>query len=241
MDRKVALVTGSAKGIGKATITEFAKRGYNVVINFNSNEQKAQELKDFAEKEYGVQALVIKANVASESDVVNMFSTIMAQFGRIDALVNNAGIVFDRPFEEIKIEEFEQTLKTNVIGAFIVAREASKYMKKGAIVNISSTNGTKTISPECLDYNVSKVGLQSLTRDLAYQLKPNIRVNAVAIGWADTDMNKDLPEGYIKSETDKIYLGRFADPSEIAKTIYFLASDDASYINGAVVTIDGGY
>ena len=241
MDRKVALVTGSAKGIGKATITEFAKRGYNVVINFNSNEQKAQELKDFAEKEYGVQALVIKANVASESDVVNMFSTIMAQFGRIDALVNNAGIAFDRPFEEIKIEEFEQTLKTNVIGAFIVAREASKYMKKGAIVNISSTNGTKTISPECLDYNVSKVGLQSLTRDLAYQLKPNIRVNAVAIGWADTDMNKDLPEGYIKSETDKIYLGRFADPSEIAKTIYFLASDDASYINGAVVTIDGGY
>ena len=114
-------------------------------------------------------------------------------------------------------------------------------MKKGAIVNISSTNGTKTISPECLDYNVSKVGLQSLTRDLAYQLKPNIRVNAVAIGWADTDMNKDLPEDYIKYETDKIYLGRFADPSEIAKTIYFLASDDASYINGAVVTIDGGY
>lgn len=241
MDRKVALVTGSAKGIGKATITEFAKRGYNVVINFNSNKKKAQELKDFAEKEYGAQALVIKANVASESDVVNMFSTIMAQFGRIDALVNNAGIVFDRPFEEIKIEEFEQTLKTNVIGAFIVAREASKYMKKGAIVNISSTNGTKTISPECLDYNVSKVGLQSLTRDLAYQLKPNIRVNAVAIGWADTDMNKDLPEDYIKYETDKIYLGRFADPSEIAKTIYFLASDDASYINGAVVTIDGGY
>ena len=126
MDRKVALVTGSAKGIGKATITEFAKRGYNVVINFNSNKKKAQELKDFAEKEYGAQALVIKANVASESDVVNMFSTIMAQFGRIDALVNNAGIVFDRPFEEIKIEEFEQTLKTNVIGAFIVAREASK-------------------------------------------------------------------------------------------------------------------
>ena len=241
MDRKVALVTGSAKGIGKATITEFAKRGYNVVINFNSNKKKAQELKDFAEKEYGAQALVIKANVASESDVVNMFSTIMAQFGRIDALVNNAGIVFDRPFEEIKIEEFEQTLKTNVIGAFIVAREASKYMKKGAIVNISSTNGTKTISPECLDYNVSKVGLQSLTRDLAYQLKPNIRVNAVAIGWADTDMNKDLQEDYIKYETDKIYLGRFADPSEIAKTIYFLASDDASYINGAVVTIDGGY
>ena len=240
MDRKVALVTGSAKGIGKATITEFAKRGYNVVINFNSNKKKAQELKDFAEKEYGAQALVIKANVASESDVVNMFSTIMAQFGRIDALVNNAGIVFDRPFEEIKIEEFEQTLKTNVIGAFIVAREASKYMKKGAIVNISSTNGTKTISPECLDYNVSKVGLQSLTRDLAYQLKPNIRVNAVAIGWADTDMNKDLTVEQVSEYNKKILLGRFAEAKEIAKVVIFLASNKASYVNDSIIRVDGG-
>lgn len=105
-------------------------------------------------------------------------------------------------------------------------------MKKGTIVNVSSTNVTKTISPECLDYNISKVGLQSLTRDLAFQFKPDIRVNAVAIGWADTDMNKDLPQDYIDSEASKIYLGRFATPSEVASTIYFLASDSASYING---------
>ena len=119
---------------------------------------------------------------------------------------------------------------------------ASKYMSKGStIINVSSTNGTKTISPECLDYNISKVGLQSLTRDLAFQFKPNIRVNAVAIGWADTDMNTDLPEDYIKEETEKIYLERFATPSEIAKTIYFLASEESSYINGEIITIDGGY
>ena len=97
------------------------------------------------------------------------------------------------------------------------------------------------IAPESIDYNISKVGLQSLTRDLAYQLKPNIRVNAIAIGWADTDMNKDLPIEYIEEEKKKIYLERFADPSEIAKTIYFLASEESSYINGEILTIDGGY
>ena len=110
-----------------------------------------------------------------------------------------------------------------------------------AIINVSSTNGTKTISPECLDYNISKIGLQSLTRDLAYQFKPSIRVNAIAIGWADTDMNKDLPKDYIEEETAKIYVERFANPSEIAKTIYYLASDNASYINGEIINIDGGY
>ena len=115
-------------------------------------------------------------------------------------------------------------------------------MKSGStIVNVSSTNGTKTISPECLDYNVSKVGLQSLTRDLAFQLKPNIRVNAVAIGWADTDMNKDLPKEYIEDENAKIYLERFAQPEEIAKAIYFLASEESSYINSEILVIDGGY
>ena len=111
----------------------------------------------------------------------------------------------------------------------------------GAIVNVSSTNGTKTISPECLDYNISKIGLQSLTRDLAFQFRPSIRVNAVAIGWANTDMNKDLPDEYIKTELEKIYLGRFAKPEEIANAIYFLASDEASYVNGSILTIDAGY
>lgn len=241
MNNKVVLVTGSSRGIGKATIIEFAKKGYNVVINYIQSDNEAKLLKDEVENKYKIKALVIKADVSKENEVKNMLEQIINEFGHIDVLVNNAGIAYDRSFEEITIDEFKRTLEVNVIGAFITSREVSKYMKKGTIVNVSSTNGTKTISPECLDYNISKVGLQSLTRDLAFQLKPNIRVNAIAIGWADTDMNKDLPQEYIDDETSKIYLERFADPSEIAKTIYFLASDESSYINGEIVTIDGGY
>lgn len=239
---KVALITGGARGIGRATTIEFASKGYNVVINYLNTDAKSLELKQYVESKYNIKALTVKADVSNEEEVKNMISTVINDFGKIDVLVNNAGIVFDRSFEEITIDEFEKTLKVNVIGAFIVARESSKYMKPGSsIVNVSSTNGTKTISPECLDYNISKIGLQSLTRDLAFQFKPNIRVNAVAIGWADTDMNKDLPKDYIEEENAKIYLERFADPKEIAKTIYFLSSEDASYIDGEILTIDGGY
>ena len=238
---KVVLVTGSSRGIGKATIIEFASKGYNVVINYINNNYDALELQKYVEEKYNIKALAIKCDVSNEQEVKEMIKQIINEFGKIDVLVNNAGIVYDRSFEEITIEEFEKTLKVNVIGAFIVAREVSKYMKNGSIVNVSSTNGTKTISPECLDYNISKIGLQSLTRDLAFQFKPNIRVNAIAIGWADTDMNKDLPKDYIEEETSKIYLERFANTSEIAKTIYFLSSDESSYINGEILNIDGGY
>ena len=241
MNSKVVLVTGSSKGIGKATIIEFASKGYKVVINYNNSKDEANELKEYVENKYHTQALAIKADVSNENEVKNMIEQIINEYGHIDVLVNNAGIVYDRSFEEITIDEFKRTLEVNVIGAFIITREVSKYMKSGSIVNISSTNGTKTISPECLDYNISKVGLQSLTRDLAFQFKPNIRVNAVAIGWADTDMNKDLPQDYIDEEISKIYLKRFADPSEITKTIYFLASDESSYINCEIIKIDGGY
>ena len=239
---KVVLITGASRGIGRATAIKFASQGYEVVINYNSSEEKANQLKELLEKEYNVNAMTYKADVSNEQEVKKMIDDIINRCGKIDTLVNNAGIVFDRNFEDITIEEFRRTLEVNVIGAFIVARECSKHMKKGStIVNVSSTNGTKTISPECLDYNISKIGLQSLTRDLAFQFKPSIRVNAVAIGWADTDMNKDLPKEYIEEENNKIYLERFAEPSEIANAIYFLTSEESSYINGEILTIDGGY
>ncbi len=259
MDRKVVLVTGSSRGIGRATIIEFAKKGYNVVINYISsekeaklkfidngfefnNEKDAEELKELVQKEYGVEALVVETDVSNEIEVKHCINKIIETFGRIDTVVNCAGIVFDRDMYEATIAEFENTIKVNVMGAFIVAREAVKHMNKGgAIINVSSTNGTKVIAPESIDYNISKVGLQSLTRDLAYRFKPDIRVNAIAIGWANTDMNKDLPKDYIEEETKKIYIERFADPSEIAHTIYFLASEESSYINGEIITIDGGY
>lgn len=254
-NKKVVLVTGSSRGNGKATIIEFARHGYDVVIDYIdsekeanpafrlfNNEKDAKELKDYVENNFGVEALVVKADVSDEKEVRLMVQTVVKKYGHIDVLVNNAGVVFDRDFTDIDIDEFKRTLEVNVIGAFIVTKEVAKYMKKGStIVNVSSTNGTKTISPECLDYNISKIGLQSLTKDLAYHFKPDIRVNAVAIGWADTDMNKDLPKEYIEEENSKIYLKRFAEPSEIAKTIYFLANEESSYINGEIINIDGGY
>ena len=240
-NRKSVLITGASSGIGRATAIKFASEGYDVVINFIKNKE-VEALKLLIERQYKVNVLTYKADVSKENEVKDMIQEIISKFGKIDVLVNNAGIVYDRDFNEITIEEFKRTLEVNVIGAFIVARECSKYMRRGSsIVNVSSTNGTKTISPECLDYNISKVGLQSLTRDLAFKFKPNIRVNAVAIGWADTDMNKDLPKDYIEEENAKIYLERFAQPSEIANAIYFLASEEASYINGEILTIDGGY
>lgn len=257
--QKVALVTGSSRGIGKATIIEFAKQGYNVIINYIdsdkeaklkfidgefefNNKKDAEELKQLIEKEYNVQALVVEADISNELEVKNLITKTIEKFNKIDVLVNCAGIVFDREIDKVTIPEFENTIRVNVVGAFLMSREAAKYMPKGSsIINISSTNGTKVVAPESIDYNISKIGLQSLTRDLALQFKPNIRVNAIAIGWADTDMNKDLPKNYIEEETAKIYVGRFANPSEIAKTIAFLASDNASYINGEIVNIDGGY
>lgn len=241
-DTKVALITGASRGIGKATAERFAKAGYNVVLNhYKTNPAVAETLAQKIASQYQVQVLA-KADVSDETAVKRMVNQVVKQFGKINVLVNNAGIVYDRGFDEITPAEFTEVLRVNVLSAFLVSRAVAKHMPSdSAIVNVSSTNGTKTISPECLDYNISKVGLQSLTRDLAYQLKPNIRVNAVAIGWADTDMNKDLPEDYIKSENGRIYLGRFAHPEEVANAIYFLASDEASYINSEILTVDGGY
>lgn len=241
MNNKVVLITGSAHGIGRATAIEFAKHGYNVVINYVKAETDANNLKQELEKKYNIEAIVCQADVSNEDQVKTMITTIVNKWGKIDALVNNAGIVYDRPFADITIDEFKETLNVDVIGAFIVSKAVYPYMNNGAIVNISSTNGTTTVSPECLDYNVAKIGLQSLTRDLAFQFKPNIRVNAVAPSWVNTRMNDDLDKDYIKSETDKIYLNRFAQPEEIAKIIYFLCSEDASYVNGSILTVDGGY
>lgn len=257
--KKVALVTGGSRGIGRATVIEFAKHGYNVIINYvdsdkearlrfiegdfeYDNKKDAEDLKELVEKEYNVRALVVEADVSNEIEVKRLVAKVVEEFGKVDVLVNNAGIVFDRPIYEVTVPEFENTIRVNVLGAFLMSREVSNYMLEGgAIVNVSSTNGTKTIAPESIDYNISKIGLQSLTRDLALQFKPGIRVNAIAIGWADTDMNKDLPSDYVREETARIFIERFAKPSEIAKMIFFLASNDASYVNGEIINIDGGY
>ncbi len=241
---KVVIVTGSQRGIGRATIIEFASRGYDVVIDYIEEEERALSLKELVEKEYGVRALAIKADVREENDVDKMVKKVIDEFGRIDVLVNNAGIAIDKEFADRTISDFRDTINTNLIGPYIVAKRVGEEMlknKSGKIVNISSTNGINAFFPTSLDYDASKAGLINLTHNLALQFAPYINVNAIAPGWVNTEMNKDLPQDLIDDETSKIYLGRFAEPEEIAKVIAFLASDDARYINSEIIKVDGGY
>lgn len=241
--KPVALITGSSRGIGKATIIEFAKKGYDVVINYLSSEEEALKLKKMIEETYQVQVLAIQADVSKEEEVKNMVEEVIHTFGHIDCLVNNAGIAIDTTFEDKTVENFRRTLDVNLIGTFLVSKYVGKYMlekKEGTIINISSTNGIDTIYPESLDYDASKAGIISLTKNLAVQYAPYIRVNSIAPGWVLTEMNQELDPEFVESEQQKCLLKRFAEPEEIAKVAVFLASRDASYINGEVIRVDGG-
>lgn len=244
--KKVALVTGSTQGIGKATIIEFAKKDYNVVINYfrRGGDREAINLQKYIEENYNVEAMIISADIRNEEEIKNMVNEIIKRFGRIDCLVNNAGIAIDKEFEEKTTEDFLNTLNTNLIGPFLVSKYVGFEMmkkKQGKIINISSTNGINSFFPTSIDYDASKAALINLTHNLAIQFAPYINVNAVAPGWVNTKINADLPKDLIEEETEKIYLKKFAEPEQIAKVIVFLASDDASYINSEVIKVDGGY
>ena len=240
---KTVLITGASRVIGRATAIEFAKKDYNVVINYVSDDSAAQNLKSLLTKNYNVNVMICKCDVSKEDKVKEMVKNIIDYFGKIDVLVNNAGIAIDTMFEDKTVENFRKILDVNLIGSFIVSKEVGKYMlkqKSGSIVNVSSTNGIDTYYEYSLDYDASKAALISLTHNLSEYYSPYVRVNAVAPGWVNTEMNKELDEDYIAEECDSIYLKRFAEPEEIAKAIYFLASDDASYINNEVLRVDGG-
>lgn len=244
MERKVVLVTGSSRGIGKAIVTDFAAKGYNVIINYKNSDEEAQNLKEKLEKVYNINALAIKADVSDENEVQNMVKVILNEFEKIDVLVNNAGIAIDKEFEDRTAEDWRKTLDTNLIAPFLVSKYVGEVMfknKSGKIINISSTNGINTFFPTSIDYDASKAGLINLTHNLAIQFAPYINVNCVAPGWVNTDMNKELPKELIEEETNKIYKKRFAEPEEIAKIVTFLASEDADFINDEVIKVDGGY
>ncbi len=241
---KVALITGGSRGIGEAISKKFASAGYNIIINFKQSVEKAQKLKMQLEKDFNIEVMLSQANLSKEKDIINMINECMKKFGKIDVLVNNAGIVIDKEFEDRTVEDWKNTLDVNLIAPFLLTKIVGKEMmkqKKGAIINISSTNGINTYYPSSVDYDASKSGLISLTYDSAVQYSPYVRVNCVAPGWVNTEMNKELEEDFIKSETEKILVKRFGEPEEIANVVVFLASDEASFINSAVIKVDGGW
>ncbi|HEY1041383.1 MAG TPA: SDR family oxidoreductase [Candidatus Paceibacterota bacterium] len=240
---KVVLVTGAARGMGKAIALAFAQQGAHLVINDLPERAKllnqtAQEIIDLNMK---VEALI--ADVRLEDDIKKLISTALATYGRIDVLVNNAGIAYDKDWETKTKDEWHDTLDTNLIGPYLLIREAREALieSKGSVINITSTNAYKAMSAFSLDYDASKAGLITLTHNTASGLAPHVRVNAIAPGWVNTDMNSELPQEFIDQETKKVFAGRFAEPEEIASVAVFLASDEAQYVNGATITVDGGY
>ena len=233
----VVLVTGSSRGIGKETILRYAKEGYDVVINYNSSMDEALKV-EMETRKYNVKSLVIKCDISNEEEVKQMVEIVKNEFGKVDVLINNAGIAIDTTFDDKTVDNFRKTLDVNLIGTFLVSKYVSNIMDEGVIINISSTNGIDTIYPESLDYDASKAGVISLTHNLAVQLAPKIRVNAICPGWVNTEMNKELDEEYVKEEISRIKLGRFADPSEIADAIYKIST--CTYINDSIIRVDGG-
>lgn len=241
---KNVLITGGTRGIGEAISREFAKKGYNLIINYINSKEKAEKLKTELETEFNISVLTIQGDLSEEKAIENMVDIAMDKFGKVDVLVNNAGIVIDKEFEDRTIEDWKQTLNINLIAPFILTKLIGKEMVKnkgGAIINISSTNGINTYYPTSVDYDASKSGLISLTYYSAVELAPYVRVNCIAPGWVNTEMNKELPEDFVKEETERILVKRFAEPEEIAKVATFLASDDASFINSTIIKVDGGW
>ncbi len=240
---KVVLITGSSRGIGRATAIEFAKNNYDVVINYNNSENKAKEVEKEIKK-YGVNCITIKCDISNEEEVKNMVNEILNKYNKIDVLVNNAAVCFDSLFDDKTTNNFKRTMEVNVLGTFLVSKYVGKIMydnKYGKIINLSSTNGINTYFPMCIDYDASKASIISLTHNLAMQFAPYVNVNAVAPGFINTESEtKDMDEEFIKSEEEKIFLRRMGKEEEIAKVIRFLASDDASYINNEVIRVDGG-
>ena len=243
MERKVALVTGAGRGIGKAIAKELALEGYNVVINYNSSEKSAKELFEDL-KVLNIDPMLVKCDVSNEEEVKAMVDAVFKKYKHIDVLINNAGIAIDALFFDKKVEDFRKTFDVNVIGTFLVSKYVGEKMyenKYGKILNISSTNGINTYFPMCADYDASKAAIISLTHNLAVQFAPYVNVNAIATVFIATESEiGGMDEDFIKLEEEKILLKRAGTEQDVANLVKFLVSDQASFINNEVVKIDGG-
>ncbi len=239
MKDKVVLVTGASRGIGKAIALAFGKKGAKVVVNYLNSKLDAEKVVEEI-RQFGSEAFAIKCDVSEEIQVNQMYKEIITKFSRLDILVNNTGICFESSLNKKSVNEWKRTFDVNLLGCFLCSQYARKYMEKGSIVNISSTNGINTLNPNEMDYDASKAGVISLTQNLAKVLSPNIRVNCIAPGWVETDMVNTFSKDFLENEKKKVLMQRFAQPTEIANLVLFLVSEKANFINSTTIVIDGG-
>lgn len=239
---KVVLVTGASSGIGKEIVRKLVNY-YEVIIHYNNSKKEALELKQELDHLYNKDLLIVNCDLSKESEIDSMLNTIYKRYNNIDILINNAGLAIDTLLEDKTKDNFIKIFEVNTIAPFLLSKKIGLKMKEnkyGNIVNISSTNGIDTYYPESIDYDASKAALISVSNNLANYLAPYVRVNTICPGWIDTRMNKELDKEFVKKEEEKILLGRFGKPEEIANLVDFLISDEASYINNSVIRIDGG-
>ena len=239
---KTAIVTGGSRGIGRAVSLLLAREGANVAIVYAGNTAAAEETKQQAEA-LGAAAAVFQCDVADEQAVADMVKAVKTQFGSVDILVNNAGITRDGLLMRMKEADWQAVLDTNLTGVYHCTKAVSKLMMKqrqGAVINLSSVVG-ETGNAGQANYAAAKAGLIGFTKSVAKELASrNIRCNAVAPGCIATDMTAVLGEDAVDAMVKTIPMGRVAQPEEVAKAVLFLASDDASYITGQTLNVDGG-
>ena len=241
-DRKTVLVTGASRGIGKEVALKYAENGYDVIINYVSDKTDVKALEN-ENKEKGAECLILKADVSNQDEVQKLVDGAIAKFGKIDVLVNNAGITKDNLLMRMSEEEFDKVLEINLKGTFLVTKAVTKYMMKkrtGSIINLSSVVGVAGNAGQC-NYSASKAGIIGFTKSIAKELASrNIRANAVAPGFIETDMTSVLPDNVKEAIHNQIPLKRMGSAKEVAELIYFLGSEKSSYITGQVINIDGG-
>ena len=239
---KTAIVTGGSRGIGKAVCLELARRGCNIVLSFAGNTAAADQTVSECQA-LGVQALAVQGNVADADAVKALFDTALKQFGAVDILVNNAGITRDNLLMLLKEEDFDAVVDTNLKGTFLCMKAAVRPMMKqrhGRIISLSSVVGLHGNAGQ-VNYAATKAGVIGMTKSLAKELAGrNITVNAVAPGFIDTDMTAVLPEKAKEAILASIPMARLGAAEDVANAVAFLASDEAGYITGQVLAVDGG-